>query len=148
MAIETRTVAIIQARMGSTRLPGKVLKPILGQPMLWHIVQRVRWVPDLVEVVVATSNGPGDEPIRRFCREHGIALFAGSENDVLDRFYQAACWSSIELAATTTSAWARAQGPPWQARGASPMAWTPSAFPFPRWHEPGERLPSQAIGST
>lgn len=90
MARETRTVAIIQARMGSTRLPGKVLKPILGQPMLWHIVQRVRWVPDLAEVVVATSDGPRDEPIRRFCRERGIALSAGSENDVLDRFYQAA----------------------------------------------------------
>ena len=63
-----RPVAIIQARMGSTRLPGKVLKPILGRPMLWYIVQRIRWVPDVVEVVVATSEQPGDEPIRHFCR--------------------------------------------------------------------------------
>ena len=85
-----RPVSIIQARMGSTRLPGKVLKPILGRPMLWYIVQRVRWAPDVVEVVVATSDQPGDEPIRRFCQEHDIALFAGSENDVLDRFYRAA----------------------------------------------------------
>ena len=83
-------VAIIQARMGSTRLPGKVLKPILGRPMLWHIVQRLRWVPGVVEVVVATSDQPSDEPIRRFCHEHDIAVFAGSENDVLDRFHQAA----------------------------------------------------------
>jgi len=84
-----RPVAIIQARMGSTRLPGKALKPILGRPMLWYIVQRARWVPGVAEVV-ATSDQPGDEPIRRFCQEYGIALFAGSESDVLDRFYQAA----------------------------------------------------------
>lgn len=85
-----KVLAIIQARMGSTRLPGKVLKPILGHPMLWHIVQRLRWVHELADVVVATSENPGDEPIRHFCREQGISLFAGSENDVLDRFYQAA----------------------------------------------------------
>ena len=58
--------------------------------MLWHIVQRLRWAPSIAEVVVATSNQPGDEPIRRFCQQHGIALFAGSEDDVLDRFYRAA----------------------------------------------------------
>ncbi len=85
-----KTAAIIQARMGSTRLPGKVLKPILGRPMLWYIVQRIRWVPGLAQVVVATSDQPGDEPIRRFCRDHRIAMFAGSEDDVLDRFYRAA----------------------------------------------------------
>lgn len=85
-----RPVAIIQARMGSTRLPGKVLRPIVGQPMLWHIIQRVRGVPGLAEVVVATSDRPGDAPIRHFCRQHGIAYFAGSEYDVLDRFYRAA----------------------------------------------------------
>ena len=85
-----RPIAIILARMGSTRMPGKVLKPILGRPMLWYIVQRVRRVPGVVEVVVATSEQPGDEPIRHFCREYDIASFAGSESDVLDRFYQVA----------------------------------------------------------
>lgn len=85
-----RPVAIIQARMGSTRLPGKVLKSIQGRPMLWYIVQRMRWVPSVIEVVVATSDQLGDKPIQRFCQEHGIALFVGSEDDVLDRFYQAA----------------------------------------------------------
>ncbi len=87
---EMNPVAIIQARMGSTRLPGKVLRPLLGQPTLWHIVQRVRQVPGLRQVVVATSDQSGDEPIRRFCQEAGVACFAGSEHDVLDRFYQAA----------------------------------------------------------
>ncbi len=82
-------VAIVQARMESTRLPGKVLKLILGRPMLEHIVQRLHWVPGVSEVVVATSDQPGDEPIRSFCRKGGIAWFAGSQSDVLDRFYQA-----------------------------------------------------------
>jgi len=85
-----RPTIIIQARMGSTRLPGKVLRPILGQPMLWHIVQRVRLTPGVEQVVVATSDSESDEPIRCLCQERGIALFAGSEHDVLDRFYRAA----------------------------------------------------------
>ncbi len=85
-----KPVAIIQARMGSTRLPGKVLKPILGRPMLWHIVHRLRFVHGLQNVVVATSDMPQDEPIRQFCHAANISCFSGSESDVLDRFYQAA----------------------------------------------------------
>jgi len=85
-----RTVAIIQARMGSNRLPGKVLMPILGKPMLWHIVHRVHAVPSIDEVVVAVPDGPVDEVLRKFCATNEIASFAGSEMDVLDRYYQAA----------------------------------------------------------
>ncbi|MEI7816330.1 MAG: glycosyltransferase family protein [Desulfuromonadales bacterium] len=84
------TVAIIQARMGSTRLPGKVLKMILDRPMLWHIVNRVRKTESVDEVVVATSDLPADEKVRQFCSENGISCFAGNEADVLDRFYKAA----------------------------------------------------------
>ena len=76
--------------MGSTRLPGKVLRPIVGHPMLWHVVERARQTPGLAEVVVATSDQSSDEPIHRFCREEEIPCFAGSEEDVLDRFYQTA----------------------------------------------------------
>jgi spore coat polysaccharide biosynthesis protein SpsF len=85
-----RTVAIIQARMGSNRLPGKVLRPILGKPMLWYIVQRVRAVPSIDEVVVAVPDGPADEELRKFCAANDITSFSGSELDVLDRFYHAA----------------------------------------------------------
>jgi len=84
------SVAIIQARMGSTRLPGKVMKMVLGKPMLWHIVQRLKLAPGLNAVVVATSDQPADEPICSFCLDSGIPCFVGSENDVLDRFYRAA----------------------------------------------------------
>jgi spore coat polysaccharide biosynthesis protein SpsF len=82
--------AIVQARMGSTRLPGKVLRPLAGAPMLARIVERLRLCPEISRVVVATSDRDGDEPIRRMCREEGIDSFAGSEQDVLDRFYRAA----------------------------------------------------------
>jgi len=85
-----RTVAIIQARMGSNRLPGKVLMPILGKPMLWHIVDRVCAVPSIDEVVVAVPMDRANEILRQFCNDNKIALFAGSENDVLDRYYRAA----------------------------------------------------------
>ncbi|MBI3491615.1 MAG: glycosyltransferase family protein [Acidobacteria bacterium] len=82
--------AIVQARMGSTRLPGKVLRPLAGRPMLLRIVQRARACPAIANVVVATSDLDGDAPIRRLCEAERIDCFAGSEQDVLDRFYQAA----------------------------------------------------------
>jgi spore coat polysaccharide biosynthesis protein SpsF len=85
-----KTVAIIQARLGSNRLPGKVLKSILGRPMLWHIVERVRAAPSIAEVVVAVPDNPANEALRQFCADNQIALYAGSETDVLDRYYRAA----------------------------------------------------------
>jgi spore coat polysaccharide biosynthesis protein SpsF len=76
--------------MGSSRLPGKVLEIVAGQPMLWHIVDRLRRVGSLANVVIATSTAATDEPIRALCSQIGVPCFAGSELDVLDRFYQAA----------------------------------------------------------
>lgn len=85
-----RVVAIIQARMGSSRLPGKVLKEIVGKPMLLHVVERARQAHLVKGVVVATTTMPEDDAIEQFCRQHHIPVFRGSLNDVLDRFYQAA----------------------------------------------------------
>lgn len=83
-------VAIIQARMGSSRLPGKVLAQVAGKPMLWYVVERVRQARKVDKVVVATTTSSGDDRIERFCTSHGIEVFRGSEQDVLDRYYQAA----------------------------------------------------------
>ncbi len=85
-----KTVLIIQARMGSTRLPGKVLRPLQGKPMLGHMVERIAHANTVDQVVVATSDLPGDRVIRDFCASQRIACYAGSESHVLDRFYQAA----------------------------------------------------------
>jgi len=87
---EGPVVAIIQARMGSRRLPGKTLAEIEGRPMLWHVIQRVKRSRMVDRVVVATSTAPADDAIEKMCRENDVPCHRGSENDVLDRFYHAA----------------------------------------------------------
>lgn len=81
-------LAILQARLSSTRLPGKVLKPILGRPMLALHIERLRRANSLDTLVVATSDDSKDNAIEAFCDETGINCFRGSLDDVLDRFYQ------------------------------------------------------------
>lgn len=83
-------VAIIQARMSSTRLPGKVLMPLAGRPVLDHVVGRLRHCRRLNAIVVATSTDATDDPIEAWCREAGVACWRGSLHDVLDRYHQAA----------------------------------------------------------
>lgn len=85
-----KVVAIIQARMGSTRLPGKVLMDLAGEPMLARVVNRCRRAALLADVVVATTTQPADEAIARLCEERGWPCVRGSEDDVLDRYHQAA----------------------------------------------------------
>ncbi len=81
-------IAIIQARMSSTRLPGKVLKPLAGQPMIWHIVQRARACQRVEQVVVATSIEPSDDPLAAFCAGAGIDCHRGSLRKVLSRYLE------------------------------------------------------------
>ncbi len=82
--------AIVQARMGSTRLPGKTLADVAGKPMLARLVERARRIPGVERVIIATTEKPADEAILRFAADHDLPAYAGSEEDVLDRFYQAA----------------------------------------------------------
>ncbi len=84
------TTAIIQARMGSSRLPGKVMLEIAGQPMLVRVVERSRRAARLDQVVVATTIDPSDDPVAELCEKRGYNVFRGSVFDVLDRYYQAA----------------------------------------------------------
>jgi len=84
-----RTVAIIQARMGSGRCPGKVMAEVGGRPMLDHVVRRAQQATTIELVVVATSDRPSDDAIADFCAQHSISCIRGSEDDVLDRYYQA-----------------------------------------------------------
>jgi spore coat polysaccharide biosynthesis protein SpsF len=83
------TMAFVQARMGSTRLPGKVLAPLAGRPALARIAERLRAAPGVDEVVVLTSEHPRDDAIVALCRAERLRFVRGSEADVLDRFQQA-----------------------------------------------------------
>jgi len=84
------TVAIIQARYTSTRLPGKVLLDITGQPMLVRVVERTRRAKTVRRIVVATTTEPADDAVEALCQEHGYSFYRGSNFDVLDRYYQVA----------------------------------------------------------
>ncbi len=83
-------VGIVQARMGSTRLPGKVMREIGGRPMLWHVVTRLAAASLVEKVVVATTEDESDDRIAGWCGENGICCHRGSVNDVLDRYFYAA----------------------------------------------------------
>lgn len=85
-----RVVAILQARMGSSRLPGKVLASVMGRPMLALIVKRVLPARCIDQLVVATTQSPQDDPIESLVSDLGIPCFRGAEEDCLDRYYQAA----------------------------------------------------------
>ena len=85
-----KVVAIIQARMGSTRLAGKVLMNIAGKPMLWHVVSRLNYSKLINKIIIATSANKSDDPIEAFCDRYRVDYLRGSEEDVLDRYYQAA----------------------------------------------------------
>lgn len=85
-----RTVAIIQARAGSTRLRGKVLRELHGKPMLAHQIERVLRSKRIHAVVVATTAKREDDPVAELAHSLGVSTFRGEEHDVLDRFYRAA----------------------------------------------------------
>lgn len=85
----SRVVAIIQARLGSSRLPGKTLAEIGGRPMLAHVLERVAAVPGVDDVVVATTVNPLDDHLVTFVKGLDLACVRGSEDDVLDRFHTA-----------------------------------------------------------
>ena len=82
--------AMIQARCGSSRMPNKVLKEISGKPELQWVIERVRRSRLMDEVIVVTSIEKDNLPLIKLCAELGVRVFAGSEEDVLDRYYQAA----------------------------------------------------------
>jgi len=95
--MKKKIVAIIQARMGSSRLPGKNLEDILGKPMLVRVVERARLVKAIDTIVVATTTDPLDNRIVDVCQLHGYKVFRGSVNDVLDRYYRAAKENNAEV---------------------------------------------------
>src|SRR5689334_14768525 len=95
--------AIVQARMGSTRLPGKALLDIEGMSMLTRVVDRVRRAQTIDRVIVATSTNTKDDRLAEHAREASVEVYRGSEEDVLDRYYHAARHHKLDVVVRITS---------------------------------------------
>ncbi len=89
-SIDQKMIVIIQARMGSTRLPGKVLLPLGATVVLDYVVSRCNRIKEAQDIIVATSTSIQDNPISDWCQQHHITCFRGTEDDVLSRFYECA----------------------------------------------------------
>lgn len=98
-----KALAIVQARLGSTRLPGKVLRPLLGKPMLERQLERLRSCRRLEGVVLATTRLDEDKPLLDLAAKLSIPSYAGSPDDVLDRYYQAARANGAKTIARITA---------------------------------------------
>ena len=98
-----KVVAIIQARMGSTRLPGKVMKDLCGKTVLAHDIERVRQSKYIDEIVIATTKFKEDDIILREALENGAKVYRGSEDDVLRRYYEAAKENKADVIVRITS---------------------------------------------
>lgn len=96
-------VAIVQARMSSTRLPGKVLMPLGKKPVIQHVVDRLRHCKTLNNVVIATSIDASDNVIADWCQAHHVDHFRGSLSDVLDRYYRCAAQYGADAIVRVTS---------------------------------------------
>ncbi|HEY4057138.1 MAG TPA: glycosyltransferase family protein [Kofleriaceae bacterium] len=98
-----RTVAIVQARMGSTRLPGKVLRPLGGDTVLGQCIRRLRQAASIQQVVIATTTNSEDNIIVDACKQMGVQVHRGSPDDVLDRYVGAARASYADAVVRVTS---------------------------------------------
>ena len=93
----TRIFAAVQVRMGSSRLPGKVMRDVSGTPLIGHLLNRLSLCRNLTGVVVATSTKPENDVIAAYCQSRGVACFRGSENDVLGRMVGALAMLEAEI---------------------------------------------------
>jgi spore coat polysaccharide biosynthesis protein SpsF len=84
-----KVVAVVQARLSSSRLPGKILLPLVGAPLLERMLERVRAARELDDVVVATTVDPADEPVRALCSRVGVRVYSGHPTDLLERHLRA-----------------------------------------------------------
>jgi spore coat polysaccharide biosynthesis protein SpsF len=98
-----RVVAIIQGRMSSSRLPGKILADIAGQPMLQRVFIRTSRAASVTETVFATTTDASDDPVAEYCDFSGISFTRGSLFDVLDRYYQAAKGAKADVVVRVTA---------------------------------------------
>ena len=96
-------IAILQARMSSSRLPGKVLQEISGRPLLQYMLERLQGSKQIDSLVLATTTDPSDDVLEGFCQKLRLPCYRGSLHDVLDRFYQAAARFSADVVIRLTA---------------------------------------------
>src|SRR5215212_6381784 len=101
--MKPRVIAIIQGRISSSRLPGKILADIAGQPMLQRVFSRTSRAATVTETVFATTADVSDDPVAEYCEFSGIPFTRGSLYDVLDRYYQAAAQAKAEVIVRITA---------------------------------------------
>jgi spore coat polysaccharide biosynthesis protein SpsF len=99
----SRTGVIVQARIGSTRLPGKVLMRLGAKTVLAHVIERCRTISGIDVVCCAVPDGPGDDRVAEEARRSGAEVFRGSETDVLDRYYRAAATFRLDVILRVTA---------------------------------------------
>jgi len=100
---EKKIVAIIQARITSTRLPGKVLMEIEGKSMLWHVLNRLKFSKKLDDIILAIPNTKENDILEKFAKDNKVRYFKGSEEDVLSRYYETAQKFNCDPIARVTS---------------------------------------------
>src|SRR5690242_14723084 len=101
--MKTRVIAIIQGRMSSSRLPGKILADIAGQPMLQRVFVRTSRAATVTQTIFATTTDPSDDPVAEYCEFSGIPFTRGSLYDVLDRYYQTAQQAKADVIVRITA---------------------------------------------
>jgi spore coat polysaccharide biosynthesis protein SpsF len=97
-----KVVATIEARMASTRLPGKVLLKVVGVPLLGHLISRLQACENLDDIVIATTTSPVDDVIDEYCQSLGVAIFRGDADDVMGRVLAAASFLAADVVVETT----------------------------------------------
>jgi spore coat polysaccharide biosynthesis protein SpsF (cytidylyltransferase family) len=98
-----KIAAIIQARMTSTRLPGKVLMKIEGKPTLWHVINRLKFSKKLNDIILAIPDTKENSVLEEFAKDNAIKFFRGSEKDVLSRYYETAKKFKVDVIVRITS---------------------------------------------
>lgn len=101
--VKPKTAAIVQARMGSLRLPGKVLMQVEGKPVVWWVLERLRKAKRIDEIVLAIPDTKENDVLEHFAKENNIKYYRGSEGDVLKRYYQAAKQNNVDVVVRITA---------------------------------------------
>lgn len=98
-----KIVAIVQARMRSTRLPGKIFANICGYPLIWHVFNRLKKCKSLTDYILATSDNIADDLLETWAKENAISIYRGSEHNVLERYYKAAIYTKADIVVRITA---------------------------------------------